>query len=369
MTTDATVTANSQPAPARIVYLWGAGATQAEITYSSPTPHNLLMSDNEWLGEGLASRILKSIPAKESNPFRGDSGTDIEKLISLLAASNVTSLEGLADKIHRQYFLQIKRSLDITGVIETQELAEGLLALHSHQEFKKIEHLSGIISTNHDGLLQSSAQSVYGSLNLGVPFQSRDFTVDASKSTPPILYLHGSFTWKPRIPISVAKLTGRTRYERDRLWIPPSILKESKTYPFNKLIGQAYELLSRHCDVLRVVGASLTQNDWNILSLIFNAQRHLDHFGGGAFRIELIMPHKHGLEIRHSCSYLRKLQPIGFLTDGNFTDYLDAQMTTPEMKTNPLAYWMKEKIGYHKRQDDFGPNDIDSRLSLIAGGI
>ena len=327
------------------------------------------MSDTDWLGEGVASRILDSIPEKESNPFRGDVGTDIEKLMSLLAASNVRSLEVLADKIRRQYFLEIRRSLDTTGVMERQQLAEGLFVLHLHPEFKKVEHLSGIISTNHDGLLQSAAQSAYGSLNLGVPFQSREFKVDASKCTPPILYLHGSFTWTPSIPISVAKLTGRTRYKRDRLWIPPSILKESKVYPFNKLIGRAYELLSRHCDVLRVVGASLTQNDWNILSLIFNAQRHLDKFGGGAFRIEMIMPHEDGLELTHNCSYLRNLHPIGFLTDGDFSGYKDDQMAPSDMKKNPLAYWMKEKISHHKHKSDFGPSDLDSKLSAIAGGI
>ena len=362
-------TEDCPPSPTRIVYLWGAGATQAEITYSYPTPHNLLMGDNDSLGLGVASRILEAFPEKESDPFRVSGGPDIEKLISLLAASNVSSLEEFAVKVRRQYFLEIQRSLVTTDVINTQALANGLLTLHSHTGIRKLEHLAGLISTNHDGLLQSAAQSAYGSLNLGIPFQSCDFKIDVSESTPPILYLHGSFTWKPGIPIRVNRLTEQTPYEGSQLWIPPSILKESKTYPFNKLIGRAYELLSRHCDVLRVVGASLTQNDWNILSLIFNAQRHLDYFGKDAFRIELIMPHQHGIEIENSCSYLTNLQPIGFLTDGDFTGYKEDQMTTPEMMMNPLAYWMKEKISYHQRQGDLEPMDPDSGLSVISGGI
>ena len=230
------VTMDWPPPPTRIVYLWGAGATQAEITYSSTTPLNLLMGDNDSLGPGVASRILEALPAKESNPFRVTGGPDIEKLISLLGASNIRSLEKLADNIRQQYFSEIQKSLIATGVIKTQELADGLLALHSHAEFRKVEHLSGIISTNHDGLLQSAAQSSYGSLNLGVPFQSDDLKIDTSEDAPPILYLHGSFTWKPGIPISVARLTRQTQYERDGLWIPPSILKDSKSYPYNKAL-------------------------------------------------------------------------------------------------------------------------------------
>jgi hypothetical protein len=152
------------------------------------------------------------------------------------------------------------------------------------------------------------------------------------------------------------------------VWIPPTILKEAKNYPFNKLAGLAYELLSRQCDVLRVVGSALTQNDWNILSLIFNAQRQTELRKGAPFRIELIMSHDHGVTIKRECSYLKNLTPIGFLTDGDFAVYKErVDSHTAEMK-NPLFYWMKEKIGFHRNRGDLA-EPLASAIAPIAGEL
>ena|SRR5712691_534955 len=68
----------------RIVYLVGAGATQAEVEELGATRLNLLMHDSERLGgEGVSAGVLKRAGA-EAVPFLADQGLDIEKLISLL---------------------------------------------------------------------------------------------------------------------------------------------------------------------------------------------------------------------------------------------------------------------------------------------
>ncbi|MGH2510271.1 MAG: hypothetical protein ACRDHZ_23085 [Ktedonobacteraceae bacterium] len=134
---------------------------------------------------------------------------------------------------------------------------------------------------------------------------------------------------------------------------PPTILKDSKSYPFNKLAGLAYELLVKRCDVLRVVGSSLRQNDWNILSLIFNAQRHREVNRLPVFQIELIMPPAAGKEIKSDCGYLKNITPIEFLSEGDFSEYRESSSIPPESDlANPLYYWLNEKRSYHQKRGE-----------------
>jgi hypothetical protein len=239
--------------------------------------------------------------------------------------------------------------------------------MHSNVTFRtRVEDLRGIITTNHDGLLQLAAHDVFSEVNIGFPFASNDFKVSRN-SAPPILQLHGSFTWKFSVPVQVSPLKETSDYSVDTVWIPPTILKESKTYPFNKLTGLAYELLSKECDVLRVVGSSLTQNDWNIQSLIFSAQKHRELTRNTAFRIELIMSPEAGDNICRDCEYFKNLVSIGYLTEGHFADYKeDKSRWEPEMK-NPFAYWMKQKILYHRGRGDFGAGPLDPVMAEIVG--
>jgi hypothetical protein len=349
--------------PKRVLYLWGAGATQAEITYLGAQNINLLMQDSE-LGQGIASRILQQLTRKWKSSFMSEQGTDIEKLISLLAASNVSQYEKLADTIREFYFEDICKSLAQARILADPRLAMALLELHDNQEFKRQEILSGIVTTNHDGLLQLTAQRVHNHVNIGIPFESSDF--NPGTNTPPVLQLHGSFTWTFGLPVRVSSLSETSMYTSNTVWIPPAILKESKNYPFNKLAGLAYEILSKRCDVLRVVGASLTQNDWNILSMIFNAQRHKELTKEIPFRVELIMPQTAGVEITRSCSYLRNLTPIGQLTDGDFAGYKDEEAVTVDMK-NPLFYWLKQKIQFHQRRGHLGTAALPPSMAQVVG--
>lgn len=348
----------------QVVYLWGSGATQAEATYRGAQDINLLMADND-IGYGVATRILQRIPRKWRSSFSTDQGTDIEKLISLLAASNVAEYELLASQLRGLYLADICKGLASAKILDRPTLATGLFEMHNIESMKRYEVLSGVITTNHDGLLQVAAQSVYGQVDIGIPFSSDDLNPTAHTASP-ILQLHGSFTWAFGLPINVSSLRDISTERLPTVWIPPAILKESKTYPFNKIAGLAYELLSKHCDVLRIAGASLAQNDWNVVSMLFNAQRHMELEKKAAFRVELIMPPESGGVITQSCSYLRNLTPIGQLTDGSFADFNDADALTSDMK-NPLFYWLKEKIQFHRRRGDFGPGAVPPAMAQIVG--
>lgn len=351
--------------PKRIVYLVGAGATQGEVEDLGAARLNLLMQDSDRLGvEGISAGILRRV-GEDAGPFLTDQGLDIEKLISLLGTCGVDHLRKLAERMRRSYFEEIRDRLVEARVIERPELAIALLDLHRGDAFRQeVEALSCVITTNHDGLLQVASQAAYGGVNLGFPFVSRDFTINLL--LPPILQLHGSFTWQFAVPTDISRLRPDSQYSGDTVWIPPSILKESKSYPFNKLVGLAYELLAHDCDVLRVIGASLTQNDWNILSLIFNAQRHREMTRGAAFTIELVMPEDSGVSIRAQCSYLKNMLTIGDLTEGDFSEYKEtADIPADSDLNNPFAYWLYEKLSYHRTRGELSV--ISAAMTRVLG--
>jgi hypothetical protein len=353
--------------PKRIVYLWGAGATQGEAQ-NLGSKISLLMGDSAQFGEGITTRILRRAGKRVSAAYGATQALDIEKLISLLAVSGVSEHAVLADELRTHYFDELRTSLTNALVIDNPELAIGLLAMHNDRKFdREVESLSGILTTNHDGLLQIASQAVFGEVNLAVSFVSEDVVLAMESSTPPIVQLHGSFTWEFGVPMRVSMLRATSKYSRNTVWIPPTTLKESKQYPFNRLTGLAYELLAEHCDVLRVVGASLTQNDWNVLSLIFNAQRHREYTKGNPFRIELIMPQEIGDRIARECGYLRHLTPIGFLSEGRFADFKDKQLDTDSDLVKPFGYCLQQKWEFHASRGEFDEVEARGLVAQAAG--
>lgn len=356
---------NPKLPPKQIVYLFGAGATYAEVTYRDAAKVNTLMRDVGSL-KGIATRILKQSPTM----FGVDPDLDIEKAISLLSASGVGSHLQRAEEMRRLYFEDIRKSLITAKILRKPKLAIGLLEMHKNPSFSSgVESLSAIITTNHDGLLQVASEKVLKAVDIGFPFESEDLTPANSKTLPPILQLHGSLTWRFAVPPKVSRLDATPGYSHDTMWIPPTIQKESKNYPFNRLNAMAYEELSERCDVLRVVGSSLTQNDWNILSLLFNAQRHRERVRKSSFRIELIMSQKGGLSIKSNCSYLQNALVIGSLSDGYFAEFKKYEEDDPPagtVLTNPFFFWLREKVNFHRRQGHFGTEPLASTIKEIA---
>ncbi len=361
---------NPKLRPKQIVYLFGAGATQAEVDYLGAQPVNLLMRDHDLLGEGVSTGILAKMGPR-GVPFLADRGVDIEKLISLLSASGIDSHSKIADKMRKLYFEEICTRLVDSQIIERPQLAIGLLEMHTNDSFQdEVETLTGILTTNHDGLLQIASEEVFGAVNIGFPFASEDLTPVNSEFVPPLIQLHGSFTWKFAVPLNVRIFREGSKYSSDTMWIPPTVLKEAKSYPFNKLAGLGYEILAKRCDVLRVIGASLSQNDWNVLAIIFNAQRHREHLNKAPFRIELIMSQKSGIQIQSNCSYLKNITPIGSITEGQFAEYREYEEEDPPAGShlgNAFFYWLREKIQHHRKLKEFGVGALTGTLAVIAG--
>jgi hypothetical protein len=364
--------------PKKIVYLIGAGATHAEAMYQGGHTVNLLMKDSDQHGEGVCSRVLRNVDIPKRLNFQKENEIDIEKLISLLGSSSNARYRKIAEDLRANYYKVILSLLAKTGVLAKPELAMGILEMHKVQNFQNIETLSGLIILNHDSLFPIASQKIYGGVNLGFKFNSISYRYvpyeDGKEKNPLIIKLYGSFDWRNGIPINIVRLNSRSKYRNDMLWIPPSILKESRDYPYNKLMGMAYELLAKRCDILRVIGCSLNQNDWNIISLLFNSQYNQLFSKGTCFRIELIIDHKVGVRIQKDCSYLQNIIPIGFLSDGYFGHYKgdekegkEEELPKTSESNNPFMYWLKIKTNFHVKR-----NEIDIKnckiLKKIAEG-
>ena len=174
-----------------------------------------------------------------------------------------------------------------------------------------------------------------------------DFTSDIfglNKEAPPIIKLFGSFNWKSGERIKIVKCQRAKPPDRELLWIPPTIAKEATSYPFNKLMGKAYELLMLKCDILRVIGCSLSQNDWKVISLLFKTQCIR---GDKCFDIELIQGREAGEDTKQRLGYLRNVKTIAEL-GGSFTDYFD-QEQEPD---NPYEDWLRKTIEEKRISED-----------------
>ena len=122
----------------------------------------------------------------------------------------------------------------------------------------------------------------------------------------PLLKLYGSFNWRNR------KIRGKKR----TIEIIP--LGSTKNYihpPYGCIWNQALETLIS-CDTLRVIGCSLSQNDFHLIDLLFKA--HLER--GTAFEIEIIAPDSVGEGIRTNYGFFPGLKTLTNIRDNLIPD-------------------------------------------------
>src|SRR5258708_31609616 len=122
------------PEPTKVVYLFGAGATQAEVSYDGPGNVSVLMLDTD-LGDGISTGVLRGL-GSEGDPFKADKGTDVEKLISLLTASGIDKHLEVAEKMRQHYFEEICTRLVSAIHVDRPTLAIALLEMHRNVTFQ-----------------------------------------------------------------------------------------------------------------------------------------------------------------------------------------------------------------------------------------
>lgn len=300
--------------PRKIVYLFGAGATHAELAATDPNVDN---KNRGLLISNVSRRVMDVAKLKPSytkgiEPVAGATGApNIELLISLLENSKVaqwSSRTALLKKLVEQ---------DIKNILTKQRLArfylhKSLLTLHEHDAVKAQEELLGLISLNYDDVLDLAYQDVIDTE------PNYCFSVGQTAATLPLLKLHGSFNWRGK------RILGR---KRDVDIIP---LGSSKTYihsPYGAIWNRALYTLA-NCDALRVIGCSLSPNDLHLIDLLFKAQLEREI----RFDIEIIASDETGQRIRDNYGFFG--DSIKLLTELGVAN----SVTSPE---NPFRTWLK----------------------------
>jgi len=304
--------------PNRIVYLFGAGATHAELHNIDP---DLIDKNNcGLLVSQVSSRVIERArrdPAYLSDvaTVSGTSGSlNIELLISLIESSKIPGWE------YKTKTLKTLVREDIEQILSGPRtrrfhLHKALFELHKHPATLKQEALAGVISLNYDDVLDTAYRQYYGNprycFSLDEPLRTNDV---------PLLKLHGSFNWKN------VKIRGRRR----NIEIIP--LGSTKSYihpPYGCIWNQALQTLIG-CDTLRVIGCSLSQNDVHLIDLLFKA--HLER--GTEVEIEIIAPRTVGEGIRSNYGFFRALRTL--------TEIKDNLVPEPE-PVNAFQTWLKYK--------------------------
>jgi len=241
----------------KIVYLFGAGATHAELKNIQPQ----LADEKRGLLIGqVSSRVIykaKKDPryVKGLETVSATSGSlNIELLISLIENSKIHNWASKTSKLKSLVERDIK---DILTKSLTQRfvLHKALLELHKHDKARAKEQLIGLISLNYDDVLDQAYKAVLArQINYCFSLR-RDFP---SSSNIPLLKLHGSFNWKNKYIL------------RKRRTVEIIPLGSSKSYlhvPYGYVWNRALDLLTT-CDTLRVLGCSLSPNDSHLVDLL-----------------------------------------------------------------------------------------------------
>jgi len=218
--------------------------------------------------DGMAQKIsINNITAlKEVSNLLSIPDIDVEHLITLYEASGTKKHNKVAKDLKKLFREEIEEKIDQLGDDFFPKLLASLLDMHTIVQFQ--EELIAIITLNYEDLLEQAMQHINGGINYSIRTVNKNKDYSISNNNIPIVKLHGSFNWKSEFPISVQK---RIKKEEDVLWIPPGVVKKRENYPFNMLWSIARELLD--CDILRIVGCSLSRNDWELIALLFTTQR------------------------------------------------------------------------------------------------
>lgn len=301
----------------KVVYLFGAGATHAEFMNLYPgkitdgnflTKNSLLMADvSKRVCEGAKNN--GSFPKKIAGLISPAGLSNIELFISLIENNEVRS-EATIEKLKS---LMKKDILDRLTKARLKKfyLHKALLEIHQHNNN---EELLGVISLNYDRVLDDAYKSTRNTPNYCL--HSDDH------SGVPLLKLHGAFALEYRghkLPI-----------------ITPGINKNYLELPYNFIWGRALELLI-DCDILRVIGCSLSQNDVGLVDLLFKA--HLAR--KDPFELQVIAFDPKGNKIKEHLGFLPKIKTALEIEGGIIGDQTIADHSTG---ANPFRIWLKAKI-------------------------
>lgn len=281
--------------PQKVVYLLGAGATHAEVANTEKDPENEVFFQTKGLlikhvsDRVMAKAIRHKKYIKDIQTVSSAGGSpNIELLISLLETSRIKNWE------YKSTYLKKLVKEDIEGVLQKSNpqrfyLHKALLELHNHAKTKVQEELVGLISLNYDDILDTAYKSIFKIK------PNYAFPKDGNTGIP-LLKLHGSFNWQG------IRIRGR---KRDIDIIPLGANKNYLHIPYNFIWNEALEKLI-DCDILRVIGCSLNQNDVHLIDLLFKAHIEKER----PLAIQIISSKGTGEHIRKNYGFFSGIQTL-----------------------------------------------------------
>jgi SIR2-like protein len=324
--------------PKKIAYLFGAGATHAELLDLAP---RLIENGRGLLISDVSRRVIERARFEKGyldgvEMVSATSGAlNIELLISLIENSKIHNWES------KTHALKSLVQTDITGILTKRRLDrfylhKAVFELHKHRRVIPREALIGCVSLNYDDVLDRAYQEFYGA-----PSYCFSLEPHVLRTTSiPLLKLHGSFKWKRQ------EIRGRIR----TIEIIP--LGSNKNYlhaPYNFIWTRAMEVLVE-CDILRVIGCSMSQNDAHLIDLLFKA--HLER--KRAFDIEVIASQDTGDAIRANYGFFPQIRTLR---------EIEGQLVPDPAPDNPFRSWLKYKTLDMIKKDSERRNYLEAVVS------
>lgn len=332
--------------PKKVVYLFGSGATHAVIN-SLDASKELLASDIREKIREKESEIKEVELSVEIWNELMDPHVDIEHLISILETDYHYSS---AQKI-RQFYHDaiIDLSKEFLKKINVKTFTPNLYSVlfDFHNLKSSNESVISVLTLNYEDLFE---QTLKEHLNMSVNYVIAKRNNKKGKVLP-VLKLHGSFNWKNTRPITIKN--AKSGKSSDALWIPPGVDKKKENYPFNILWGKAFEYLME-CDTVRVIGSSLSRNDWGLIPMLYTAMRLSGY--KTTFEIEIIDFYNVGKRIQETYPYLAIKTIIDILECRNYLidayrlsssdipEHVKSDMSSnASKKVNIFEWWLKTK--------------------------
>jgi hypothetical protein len=323
----------------RIAYLLGAGASEGILKYAEAEKSILMNS----ITEDISNRIANDTKGEFTivrDELQNDlvAGANIEHLITLYEISGYPPHNEIARELKRLFREEIQKRIAELGASFSPKLLLALIDMHSIKDVH--EDLVLILTTNYEDLIERAMQKINKGINyvVSVDCQHPDYCI--KEDLVPLLKLHGSFNWKNGHPITVKEGVEKTE---DTIWIPPGVTKKRDSYPFNLIWGRAKELLN--CDILRIIGSSLTQTDWELVSLIHSTQR-LRTDGSPPYTVEFI-----GLP--NACERIKQDYP--YLYPKTYVDM-------DEFKKFAVGTYMPEYLGRLEPPEEYKLKEVAKKI-------
>lgn len=344
----------------KIVYLFGAGSTQAVIKAISPEKGLLTPDIQEeiqgYSPRGIDREIWNELIMK---------GRDIEHLISVLESQHNFSASEHLGRYYSKAIVELSKEFSTHP--PKNNLYSVLIDLHLNVAGLEEELLS-FMTLNYEDILERTIEVVFD--------REIDYIIKTAKPGSNqnngirVFKLHGSFNWNNSRPIEIRKITSLRPGKM--LWIPPGVEKRKDNYPFNLLWGKAMEELM-NCDILRIVGCSLSRNDWGLIPILYTIQKL--NKTGKTTEIEVVDYPETAKTIRKTYNYLDVKSIIDL---PEFLSFYKKQFRSSDSdkiigeiqnkyrekdKSNPLKEWLEAKIDYLVSKAD--PVDITTHRNLV----